>query len=161
MRAEIDNVYYLYEVVRRLNIMVHRDSKPTEFVTLFYGVLDAANRRLTYCNAGHPPGLLLRDGEITELRGDNMVLGVEPDETYQQTVIDLLPNDMILLYTDGLTDAMNFTHETFGRQRIIEAFKRGAGSAEIAAQNILWEMRRFVGLTKRTDNVTMIVAKIK
>jgi sigma-B regulation protein RsbU (phosphoserine phosphatase) len=160
LRAEVDNVYYLYEVIRRLNLMIHRDTKPTEFVTLFYGVLDGLNRRLTYCNAGHPPGLVLRNGEIIELRGDNMILGVDPDEQYQQSVIDLKPKDLILLYTDGLTDAMNFKQETFGRQRIIEAFKRAGDSAEIAAQNILWEMRRFVGLTKRTDDVTMIVARI-
>jgi sigma-B regulation protein RsbU (phosphoserine phosphatase) len=160
LRAEVDNVYYLYEVIRRLNLMIHRDTKPTEFVTLFYGVLDGMNRRLTYCNAGHPPGLVLRNGEIIELRGDNMILGVDPSEQYQQSVVDLKPNDLILLYTDGLTDAMNFKQETFGRQRIIEAFKRVSDSAEIAAQNILWEMRRFVGLTKRTDDVTMIVARI-
>lgn len=162
LRAEVDNVYYLYEVIRRLNLMIHRDTKTTEFVTLFYGVLDGSNRRLTYCNAGHPPGLLLRDGEVIELRGDNMVLGVDPTEVYQQSIVDLKPNDMVLLYTDGLTDAMNFKQETFGRQRIIEAFKRAGATAtaEIASQNILWEMRRFVGLTKRTDDVTMIVARI-
>jgi serine phosphatase RsbU (regulator of sigma subunit) len=160
LRAEIDNVYYLHEVIRRLNIMIHRDSKLSEFVTLFYGVLDAANRRLTYCNAGHPPGLLLRKDEIIELSSENMVLGVDPDEQYHQSFVDLQPNDMLLLYTDGLSDAMNFKQETFGRQRIIEAFKRVTTSAEVTAQNVLWEMRRFVGLTKRTDDVTMIVVKV-
>src|SRR5262249_22617366 len=93
LRAEVDNVYYLYEVIRRLNIMVHRDRKPGEFVTLFYGVLGSGNRRLTYCNAGHPPGLLLRDGQIIELKGDNMVLGVDPEEQYQQSIVDLKSND--------------------------------------------------------------------
>jgi sigma-B regulation protein RsbU (phosphoserine phosphatase) len=160
LRAQVDNVYYLYEVVRRLNIMLHRDSQPTEFVTLFYGVLDAKNRRLTYCNAGHPPGLILRDGKLIELGSENMVLGVDPEQPYSQSIVDLQPNDLLLLYTDGLTDAMNFKQEVFGRQRIIEAFKQGGATAEIAAQNILWEMRRFVGLTKRTDDVTMIVARI-
>jgi sigma-B regulation protein RsbU (phosphoserine phosphatase) len=161
LRAQVDNVYYLYEVIRRLNLMIHRDSKPTEFVTLFYGVLDSSNRRLSYSNAGHPPGLLLRDGKIIELTSENMVLGVNPDEAYTQSVIDLQSNDLLLLYTDGLTDAMNFKQETFGRARIIEAFKKSGATAEIVAQNILWEMRKFVGLSKRTDDVTMIVARIK
>jgi sigma-B regulation protein RsbU (phosphoserine phosphatase) len=160
LRAQVDNVYYLDEVIRRLNVSLHRDSKASEFVTLFYGVLDAKNRRLTYCDAGHPPGMLLRDGKITELRSDNMVLGVDPEQTYAQSIIDLKSGDLLLLYTDGLADAMNFRQETFGRQRIIEAFGHGGATAEIAAQNILWEMRRFVGLTKRTDDVTMIVARI-
>ncbi len=160
LRAQVDNLYYLYEVVHRLNLMLCRDSQATEFVTLFYGVLDTSNRRLTYCNAGHPPGLLLRNGKIIELTSENMVLGVDPEQTYSQSIIDLRSDDVLLLYTDGLTDAMNFQQETFGRQRLIEAFKKGGATAEIIAQNILWDMRRFVGLTKRTDDVTMMVARM-
>ncbi|MCS7034831.1 MAG: SpoIIE family protein phosphatase, partial [Phycisphaerae bacterium] len=57
LRAQVDNLYYLYEALHRLNVMLHRDTEPSEFVTLFYGVVDARNRRLTYCSAGHPPGL--------------------------------------------------------------------------------------------------------
>src|SRR3954467_9016181 len=66
LRAHVDNVYYLYEVLHRVNLMLCRDTRPEEFVTLFYGVLDTKNRRLTYCNAGHPPGLLMRDGKLIE-----------------------------------------------------------------------------------------------
>ena len=89
LRAQVDNVYYLYEVLRRVNLMLFRDTKDQEFVTLFYGVLDARTRRLTYSNAGHPPGLLLRDGKLTELWTDNMVLGVNPEEEYKQAVLAL------------------------------------------------------------------------
>jgi sigma-B regulation protein RsbU (phosphoserine phosphatase) len=161
LRAQVDNVYYLYEVVRRINLMVCRDNKVGEFVTLFYGVLDARNRRLTYCNAGHPPGVILRDGQLIVLRSDNMVLGVNPEEQYTQSLFDLRVGDTLLLYTDGLTDAMNFQNETFGRQRLMDAFLQGGADAEAVSQNILWTMRRFAGLTSRTDDVTMIVAKIK
>ncbi|HEY1683265.1 MAG TPA: SpoIIE family protein phosphatase [Tepidisphaeraceae bacterium] len=161
LRAQVDNVYYLYEIVRRINLMLCRDTQATEFVTLFYGVLDVPSRRLTYCSAGHPPGLLLRDGKISELSTDNMILGVDPEQSYKQSFIDLKGGDIILFYTDGLTDAMNFQGETFGRARVVEAFSQGGESAEQVAQNILWHMRRFVGLTKRTDDVTMIVARIK
>jgi serine phosphatase RsbU (regulator of sigma subunit) len=160
LRAQVDNVYYLYEIVRRINLMLCRDTKATEFVTLLYGVVDARNRRLTYCNAGHPPGLLLRDGRLIELGSDNMVLGVDPEQAYAQQFVDLKQGDLLLLYTDGLADAMNFNGETFGRQRIVEAFKKGGATADTVAQNILWDMRRFVGLTKRTDDVTMIVARV-
>jgi sigma-B regulation protein RsbU (phosphoserine phosphatase) len=160
LRAQVDNVYYLYEVIRRINGMCWRDAEVGEFVTLFYGVLDAANKRLTYCNAGHPPGLLLRKGQIIELSSDNMVLGVDPNEAYTQRLIDLASGDALLLYTDGLTDAMNFANERFGRQRLNEAFLKGGATADAVAQNILWEMRRFVGLAKQNDDVTMIVVKV-
>jgi len=161
LRAQVDNVYYLYEVVKRINLMLYRDTKPGEFVTLFYGVLDAHNRRFTYCNAGHPPGMVLRDGKVIELGSDNMLLGVDPDEEYRQTFIQLQSGDLLLLYTDGLPDARNFGSEAFGRQRIVEAFQQGGPTAEAVAQNILWEMRKFVGMQKPVDDVTMIVVRVK
>jgi sigma-B regulation protein RsbU (phosphoserine phosphatase) len=161
LRAQVDNLYYLYEAMQRLNLMLHRDTKPAEFVTLFYGVIDTSNRRLTYCNAGHPPPLLLRDGRLTELESHNMVLGINPDEQFRQSILDLERDDVLLLYTDGLSDAMNFGGETFGKERIKEALlSSSGGSAEVIAQNVLWHMRRFAGLTKRTDDVTMVVARM-
>ncbi|HEY8668614.1 MAG TPA: SpoIIE family protein phosphatase [Tepidisphaeraceae bacterium] len=164
LRAEVDYLFYLYEIMRRINLMLCRDTKPSEFVTLIYGVIDARNRRLTYCNAGHPPALVLRKGRIIELTSENMVLGVEPDENYKQSVIDLQRGDLILMYTDGLPDAMNFQQETFGRQRVVQAYQAGGAiagaTAQTVADSILWEVRKFVGMTKRTDDVTMIVARI-
>src|SRR5437762_1344346 len=99
LRAQVDNVYYLYEVMRRINVMLCRDTEDVEFVTLFYGVYDARIKRLTYCNAGHPPPFLLRGGKIIELGSDNMVLGVNPDEPYTQSIIDLKSADQLLIYT--------------------------------------------------------------
>jgi sigma-B regulation protein RsbU (phosphoserine phosphatase) len=161
LRAQVDNLYYIDEVVRRINTMLFRETTTSEFVTLLYGVVDAPNRRLTYCNAGHPPVMLLRDGVVSELATGNMVLGVSPDEPYTQSILELESGDTLLLYTDGLSDAMNFEKQTFGRQRVIEALTKGGETAEAVAQNILWEMRRFIGLSKRTDDVTMIVVRVK
>jgi len=161
LRAQVDNLYYLYEILRRVNQMLCRDTEPAEFVTLLYGVINITSKRFTYCNAGHPPGLLLRDGEIMELPGGNMVLGVSPDEDYTQSLVELQSGDVLLLYTDGVADAMNFGNETFGRQRIVEALRHGGKSAEEIANHILWEIRRFSGLRSPNDDVTMIVARIE
>ncbi len=165
LRAQIDNVYYLYEVMRRVNLMLCRDTKTSEFVTCCYGVLDGTTRRFTYCNAGHPPVMVLRDGQIIELETQSMVLGVSADEEFVQAFIQTEPGDIILMYTDGLTDAMNFQNEVYGHDRIIAALIHAGAipntTAETIAQHLLWDMRRFVGLTKRTDDVTMIVAKVK
>ena len=161
LRAQIDNVYYLYEVVRRINLMLCRENGPEEFVTLFYGVLDGRNRRFTYCNAGHPPAMILREGKIIELNSDSMVLGVDPEEKYVQSLVDLHVGDTLLLYTDGLMDAMNFQQERFGKQRIIEVFTQDGPSAEAIIENILWSLRKFTGMAKPTDDVTMIVAKVR
>ncbi|HEX8521579.1 MAG TPA: SpoIIE family protein phosphatase [Tepidisphaeraceae bacterium] len=161
LRAQVDNVYYIYEAVRRLNIMLCRDTKVGEFVTLFYGVYDAKTRRLTYCNAGHPPPMLLRDEKISELTTENMVLGVSEAEEYRQNFIDLRPGDALLIYTDGVTDAMNYQQQTFGRKRILDAFSKGGDTADEIAQQVLWELRKFVGISRRSDDVTMIAAKVQ
>ncbi len=160
LRAQVDNLYYLYEMMGRVNRMLHRDVNVGEFVTLFYGVIDARNRRLTYCNAGHPPPLVLRDGKTIELQSDNMVLGLNPDEQFTQSFLELQSGDVLLLYTDGLSDTMNFKSEPFGRERVRQALLASSGDADTVAQNILWHMRRFAGLTKRTDDITMVVAKL-
>jgi sigma-B regulation protein RsbU (phosphoserine phosphatase) len=160
LRSEVNNVYYLYEVMRRLNVMLCRDTKDSEFVTLFYGVYNAATRRLTYCSAGHPPAMLLRDGKVTELNSDNMVLGLDPNEEFVQSILELRKDDAFLIYTDGLTDGMNYANQSFGRQRIADAFEKGGPTSEVMAQNLLWELRKFVGIAKRTDDVTMIVGRV-
>ncbi|CAN5669923.1 hypothetical protein BH09PLA1_BH09PLA1_29440 [soil metagenome] len=161
LRAQVDNVFYVYDVMQRLNTMLCRDTKPSEFVTLLYGVLDVPNKRFTFCNAGHPPAMLLRDGVVIELDSNNMVLGIDSNERYTQSILDLKSGDTLLLYTDGLADAMNFQKETFGRQRILDAYKQSTGSAETIAQNILWIARKFVGMTARNDDITMMVAKVE
>jgi phosphoserine phosphatase RsbU/P len=164
LRAQADNLYYLYEVVRRINLMLCRDTKPTEFVTLFYGVLDAPTRRFTYCNAGHPPALVLRAAKLLELGSDDMVLGVDPDQQYRQHIMQLQQGDLMLIYTDGLTDAMNSRNETFGRARLLESFKRAGASgvsAEVVAETLLSELRTFVGPARRSDDITLIVARIR
>jgi sigma-B regulation protein RsbU (phosphoserine phosphatase) len=89
-----------------------------------------------------------------------MVLGVNPDEPYKQSVIELRSGDTLLIYTDGVPDAMNFTKEPFGKQRLLEAFAKGGASAEVVAQNVLWELRKFVGMAARSDDVTMIAARV-
>ncbi|HET6250424.1 MAG TPA: SpoIIE family protein phosphatase [Tepidisphaeraceae bacterium] len=162
LRAQVDNVYYLYEVIRRINLMICRDTKVGEFVTLFYGVLNATTRRFTYCNAGHPAPLLLRDGKVTELSAsDNMVLGISVDEVYKQFIVDLQPGDSLLLYTDGVTDAANFNKERYGRERLTEAFARGGETAEIVSQNVLWDLRKFVGMAPPIDDITLMTVRVK
>ena len=164
LRAQIDNIYSLSEVVRRVNLMLCRDTTSGEFVTLFYGVLDARTKLFTYCNAGHPSALILRRGDVIELAADNMVLGIEPGESFSQRAVQMESGDVLLLYTDGLPDAMNFAHQTFGRQRVADALKTyGAADATAGgvADHLLWEVRKFAGMARRTDDITMVVARVE
>jgi sigma-B regulation protein RsbU (phosphoserine phosphatase) len=85
---------------------------------------------------------------------------VDPDEPFTQSFIELQVGDVLLLYTDGLAEAMDFENQLFGKERIIEALQRGGESANQIAENVRWAMQRFVGLRKQTDDISMIVARI-
>ncbi len=148
-------------IISSVNQHMCRDTLPGEFVTAFYGRLDARGRRLTYVNAGHDPPLMLRGDSLRELGTGGMVIGVIPDAEYDQESIDLQPNDIIVFYTDGVVDALDFEGHSFGRERLRKSvFKYRNCSANEMAQQIKWDTRRFAGLAEQNDDITLVVAKI-
>ena len=156
---EIDNVS---ELVGRANRMFCRDTEYGEFATLFCGCLDPDSGILTYCNCGHePPVLIHADGTQThDLSEGGMVLGIDTNTRFDAQQVELQPGDMLVIYTDGLADAVNFQRESFGRRRVIEAALASADmSAEQAVKNILWLMRKYTGLTRRFDDTAIVVLK--
>jgi len=162
LRAHVEDVYDLDEVMSRVNNALTRDSRDNEFATVFYGTLDASTRRLTYCSAGHDPALLWRDGKITELTTGGIVLGVMKDQPYEKGLIDLEPGDILLVYSDGVVDATNFNGEKFGRQRIREAVADMADhGADDIVKHVLWQVRRFAGLNHRPDDMTLVAVKVR
>ncbi len=165
LRAQVGKVFEISEVMQNVNEAFCRDVDPTDmvtpFVSMFYGVVDMANWRLTYANAGHEPPLLLREGKVVHLGEGGPVLGIDPASTYYQDVVQLRAGDVLVICTDGLIEAINFQAEQFGSKRVLQAAQaKVKDSAEHIAKHILWEMRRFTGLTERMDDITIVVAKI-
>ena len=160
LRAYAQDVYDLDEVIARVNHHLCRDTLDTEFITLWYGTLDRSAGRLTYCNAGHEAPLVVRGGELIPLDIGGMIVGVDRDQTYEKGVWDFEPGDVLLLYTDGLPDAMNAEGERFGRERterlLLEVADR---SANDALNHILWTVRQHTGSRRATDDTTLIVVK--
>ncbi len=164
LRAHAVNLYEMSEVLDRVNRDLCADSLASNFATMFYAVLNLTTRRLTYSCAGHPPPLLMRSGQACHLATGGGLLGVFPEGHYQHESFTLQPGDVVLLYTDGLFEAVNFKDEPFGRQRVeqaaLAAIEQGHG-AEGIARHILWEMRRFAGLSTRLDDLTMVAIKVE
>ncbi len=160
LHAHAENIYDIDRIITCVNATMVRQTLDNEFVTLFYGVLDPATRRITYCNAGHEYPLLLRDGEIHKLEAGGMIVGIDESAPYDMGMFDLQPGDLLVIYTDGLCDALDFRNQRFGRQRIVEAMKERADvSAHDALNHILWQMRRYVGLNPSVDDTTLVVIK--
>jgi sigma-B regulation protein RsbU (phosphoserine phosphatase) len=150
------------KIVNKLNKMACGECKDGEFVALFYAVLDVKEKTLTYCNCGHEPAVLIRNGKIVELDKGGFVLGVEAKAEYEIETLRLQQGDCLLFYTDGLIDAADFDGQFWGRERMLEAAKNFASlEAEQMVKNILGYRRRFVGLAKQVDDTSIIVVKVE
>ena len=165
MRAYTDtegNTEATQEIIKKLNRMACSEYRDGEFVTLFYTNIDVKEGALTYCNGGHEPAVLIRDGQITALEKGGLVLGVELQAEYEVDTLQLRDGDCLLLYSDGLIDAANFEGEFWGRERMLEAAKKYAAgySAEQMVKNVLRYRRRFVGLSSQCDDTSIIVVKV-
>jgi sigma-B regulation protein RsbU (phosphoserine phosphatase) len=120
------------ELCRRLNRMVCEIAPVGKFISFFYAVLDSKDNRLTYCNAGHNPPVLVRaNGTACELNAAGAVLGQFPDWVYEQSDLQLRPGDRLMMFTDGLVEACDQDDEPFGEERLISvASENGTANAE-------------------------------
>lgn len=160
LRAQAEHIYELDHIMDHVNRGLAADTESSEFVTLFYGVLDSRARRLTCSSAGHEPALLIRGGAVTRLTVGGPLLGVADEAEYQYEAVSLESGDALVVFSDGAFDAANFKGERFGRQRLIDSILRNAHhNAERMVEEVLWDIRRFTGLAPRADDLTMIVVK--
>ncbi len=173
LRAHAQDVYHIGDVLKRVNRALVRDTLDNEFVTLWYGVADPVSLRLTYCAAGHDWPLLIRvprdrpvtDRDCQRLTADGMALGIDPTQEYPLGVFQLQPRDVIISWTDGLHDAVNFEGTKFGGTRLklalLELLERepNASAARIT-DHILAAVRQFSGLSGRTDDITVVVLRV-
>jgi len=161
LRAQAEHVYALDHILDRVNNSLTAETEPSEFVTLFYGVLDSTAHRLTYSNAGHEPPILVRGGQVTRLRTGGPLLGVSLQAKYAYDGVELQPGDTLLIYSDGACDAANYQGERFGRQRLLESVLRHAGyGAKRIVDEIQWDIRRFTGLAPAADDMTILAVKV-
>jgi sigma-B regulation protein RsbU (phosphoserine phosphatase) len=163
LRAHAASIYALSEVLGRVNRDLCQDSSAGDFATLFYGVIDLKVRRLTYSNAGHVPPLLIRGDEVRRLNTGGPILGLSKTAKWQYEPLELRSGDVLLAYTDGLSEALNFADEAFGHERVIEAAKqaiREGQNAQGLVNFLLWQLRRFTGLQSRMDDLTVIAIRM-
>ncbi len=150
------------EVLQDANDMISADSRSGMFVTLFYGVLDEIHRNLVYANAGHPPPILLRGGsdEVVNLEVTGIALGVIGGMEYEERKVDLSHGDVVVLYTDGVTEAINSDVEQYGLKRLYSVVRK---SRHLSAQGILDEILKDISSFStgqaQFDDITMIVVK--
>jgi sigma-B regulation protein RsbU (phosphoserine phosphatase) len=143
--------------------LTRRYTRPTgSFVTAFYIVFDPINATLSYASAGHNPPRLLRcaDGFKMALnRAQKLPLGIKPDEVYLEQTLPLLPGDQVVLFTDGVIEAVNTDGDVFGSSRIDEELETCLPTANALLRAILASHTLFTAGTTPADDRTIVVVK--
>lgn len=146
-------------VMAKANDVLIRSLLKASFVTVFFGVLDTATGRLTYCSGGHPPGIVKGPSDVSVLPGtDSPVLGAFADMVFSQREVRLLPGDCLLLYTDGVTEARG-PGGFYGDERLLELVEAAdAGDPEGLATAVLEGVLAWTGGTLRDDVAILALA---
>lgn len=147
------------EVISSVNRLLARNILPGKFVTCCYLTVDALAGRVTFANAGHnPPLLLKRDGRVEQLGATGVVLGVFPDAVYEAQSTDLASGDLLVCYTDGITEATSPSGEEFGEARLIEAARAAEPDAAAVVEGITGAVAAWTGGATQ-DDATLIVVR--
>ncbi len=147
--------------IENVNFLLFHNTTPEKFATLFFGVLDPSDHTLTYCNAGHdPPFLFSAGGAVQRLETGGTVVGFLEKMTFAEDRVSLGPGDVLLLYSDGVTEAMNVREEEFGEerlQRVAQSMLGQPAAALISA--VLAAVRGFTGDRSASDDITVLAIR--
>ncbi|MCJ7459135.1 MAG: SpoIIE family protein phosphatase [candidate division Zixibacteria bacterium] len=162
LKAEIRNNYAIRTICFKVNNLLYESLERENYVTAVYGVLDIKNRIFTFSNAGHnPPVLRKKEGKIRHLTEGGLALGVIQNSEYKERVLNLKPGDIILFYTDGVTEAKNESDEEFGTKRLEKILSENPGlKAKELQDKIYQEVKDFTGNKPGEDDLTMILIKV-
>jgi serine phosphatase RsbU (regulator of sigma subunit)/putative methionine-R-sulfoxide reductase with GAF domain len=148
--------------IARSNGLILDDARAHLFVTLLYAILQSGSGEVVYVNAGHMPPLVVRaiDGATEELSVHGIALGVLPDAAFEETSAHLEPGDVLVLYTDGVTDASDPAFQRFGRDRLKQVANAHRHLAADELVEVIAEaIAAFVGDAAQFDDITLVVAK--
>ncbi len=149
-------------VLRELNTLFPMDPELHLYFTLLYGILDVRARELRFASAGHCPPIILRPDETpAEIAANGFPIGVRRDIDHDEHRLDLDPGTRLLLYTDGITDAMNEEEETFGTERLLAAVEETARRPLAASvASILDAARRFSAGRPLIDDASLLLLEV-
>ena len=155
------------DVVGHVQRLLVHNVRFSTFVTLFLGSFEPATHILTYCNAGHNPPLLLASrtnagAQTRWLMPTGAAVGITEGTNFQESKVQLQPGDILVLYTDGVTEAMDDKGEEFGRDRLTDVIRKAAAlTVKELIQEIRQELAKFTGQQNPSDDMTLVVCRIK
>lgn len=159
MRAKVQKDKPVEEIVRSMNLELCQGNENSMFVTFFFGIIDLKTGKTSYCNAGHNhPYLLRADGKVELIdKTHGTPLGIFEDIMYKSDEITLNKSDAIVMYTDGITEAMNEQSNLFTDQRLADFLKEyPRKSPKEITGKLLHEVKEFAGTAVQSDDITIL-----
>ncbi|HEY6404152.1 MAG TPA: SpoIIE family protein phosphatase, partial [Blastocatellia bacterium] len=151
------------EIVSEINQYIYDNTPSNRYVTLFYSELDSRSHQLTYINGGHNSPLLARaSGEVTRLDIGGFPVGITPFGDYREGWVEIEPGDVMVVYSDGVTESLNEEGEEFGEARLIEIVQKNRGRSAAGLRDRIDEaLTKFVGRASAVDDLTIVILKRK
>jgi sigma-B regulation protein RsbU (phosphoserine phosphatase) len=147
-------------MVSELNQQLYATTSPEKYATFFFAIYDQATGLLTYTNAGHLQPVLFRDGAATLLDVNGTVVGAFPFAAYEESKVELRSGDLLLCYTDGITEPENEYGEMFGEERLIELVSKNADRDEAQIiESVMERVREWTGVPELSDDMTVLLAR--
>lgn len=152
----------LSELVKRMNDLIYDNTLNDRFITFFCGILDVKTKSFKYVNAGHNLPILLKgNGNIVRLDKGGVLLGIAKENiTYEEGFVNLVSGDLLYIFTDGVTEAMNSENVEFGENRLLKILKDYKALPSKEIQNIIIDsIKNYCG-ENQSDDITMLIVKI-
>lgn len=161
VRAYITTPASANEIVSQINQYIYDNTPSNRYITFFYSELNPKTHELTFVNAGHNPPLLVRaSGQVEKLDAGGFPVGIMPFGTYEQSAIGMQPGDVMIVYSDGVTESVNEDGDEFGEERLIDVMRKNLTRTAAGVRDRIDEaLTRFVGKAKSVDDLTMVIVK--
>jgi len=162
LRAETKNRLLPNQVICNINKLICASTSPEKFATMFYGEFNPAERSISYCNAGHNyPVLVRKNGDVEFLEEGGLVIGAFPTAEYQKAERSFQTDDLVVMYSDGLTEAFNKKEEQFGEARLLDLLQGSRHHpAEKIKDMIVQQVNDFSRGSIFWDDFTLVVLKV-
>jgi sigma-B regulation protein RsbU (phosphoserine phosphatase) len=143
----------------RINEVLIRRAIESRFVTMFFAAL-TTDGKLTYCNAGHNPPFLFSGGTVRRLETGGLICGLFPTACYEEETIELQPGDVLVIFSDGISEALNAAGEEFGDDRILAAVKSVPhDNVQAVLDKLVSTVKDFAAGTLQSDDMTTVVMR--
>jgi sigma-B regulation protein RsbU (phosphoserine phosphatase) len=163
VHLQIDQSQTIAELVSRIDRHLQRYAAARKFLTLFFGLLEPDSGVLRYVSAGHNPALLLgASGQTVRVESTGVPIGILPNSTWREEILRMEPGDLLCVYTDGVTEAVNERDEEFGLDRLARLVSRNASSSpQKICDRVLAAVADFARGMPQYDDQTLLVVRRK